>query len=410
MAQINLLVHGNPEGHRVWYNPQELKDSEKNVLSKFYSANEKSPEPTFLVELRQEGASYVAYYHYLITQGVQEAGVRGSGYIGLSLRIAGALSFDLQQIYALLDGLFRQQAVGTLVGQTNNGYRFQVGELSQLEKTFLEWESEIAQLFSFACSMSSPQLAPAQEAKRLPFALADLTEQSFIQHWEKYLLAGNSLRFSVDSPSQRAKKTEEELRTQVASSQQEANKLQADLVETQGRLSQATSSGNQASQQVRELSDQLKQSRYKLQLIQNVLLGNNLTPASGAEEVAPKPETRGGKKGKEGRNLGLPNRNPSASSIASLNVTYEKRQEDQEPEGRKHRGFAPGLGSGIVKLVLVLLVLLLGIWAIFYFLWGNSSSASETNTYSPEVVVTPVQAPVASPAEKPRPVQAPKSF
>lgn len=409
MAQINLLVHGNPTGFDAWYNSQELKGTETEFLRSLYSGT-KSAEPTFLVKLRQEGASYVTYYHYLITQGVQEASGRASGYIGLSLRIGGAISFDLQQIYALLDGLFRQQAVGTLVDKTNNGYRFQVGELSQLGKTFLEWESKIAQLFSFTCSMSSPQLAPAQEAKTSPFALADLTEQSFIQHWEKYLLAGNSLRFSVDSPSQRAKKTEEELRTQVASFQQEANKLQADLVETQGRLSQATSSGNQASQQVRELSNELEKCKHQLQLILNIAQGKNLTPASGAEEVAPKPETRGGKKGKEGRNLGLPNRNPSASSIASLNVTYEKRQEDQEPEGRKHGGFVPGLGSGIVKLVLILLVLLLGIWAIFYFMWGNSSSAPETNSYSPEVVVTPAQAPVVSPTEEAHPVQAPKSF
>lgn len=224
MAQtLNLLVHGNPAGFDSWDHPQELKGTEDKFLRSLYSGN-KSAEPTFLVKLRQEGASYVVYYHYLITQGVQEASGRASGYIGLSLRIGGAISFDLQQIYALLDGLFRQQAIGKLIDKTNNGYRFQVGELSQQEKTFLEWESKIAQLFSFACSMSSPQLAPAQEAKGYSFAIADLSDQRLTATWEKYLLEGNSLYFTVETASRRTQASKKDVEAKLAAIQQELSK------------------------------------------------------------------------------------------------------------------------------------------------------------------------------------------
>lgn len=246
MAQtLNLLVHGNPAGFEAWYNTQELKGTEAEFLRSLYSGN-KSAEPTFLVKLRQEGASYVTYYHYLITQGVQEASGRDSGYIGLSLRIGGALSYDLQQIYALLDGLFRQQAVGTLVDKTNNGYRFKMEALSQLEKTFIEWESKIAKLFSFACATFSPQLAPAQATPGYSFAIADLSDQRLTASWEKYLLAGNSLYFAVETASQRtlASKKEveaklEAIQKELSTAKQEGQGLQTKLATEQAEHSKA---------------------------------------------------------------------------------------------------------------------------------------------------------------------------
>ena len=119
MAQLNLLIHGNPSGWDCWYRKEELgslSQAELGDLKNFYSSDRSDLQPRFVVDARLDPAGSVIFCcHYLIMGGVAEADGRSSGYVGLTLRIAGEVASDLSLVYNLLKLLFEEKAIGILV-------------------------------------------------------------------------------------------------------------------------------------------------------------------------------------------------------------------------------------------------------------------------------------------------------
>lgn len=221
-AQLNLFIHGNPSGLDYWYNRKELGElspGEAGYIRSFYTSNKSDSAPRFVVETKTEGSGeIISYYHYLVLGEVYEASGRPSGYIGLTLRIGKAFAPDLLQIYLLLQRLFEEKIVGTLVERKGDqGYQFCVGKLTDLEGVFLQWEADFAREYQYVLrTRQLPRVASTKTPVEASFALADLLEGSMQGGFQEQLAQGCRLIFSLVTSSRRelsaCKKLQEENR------------------------------------------------------------------------------------------------------------------------------------------------------------------------------------------------------
>lgn len=221
-AQLNLFIHGNPSGLDYWYNRKELGElspGEAGYIKGFYTSNKGDSAPRFVIETKTEGSGeIISYYHYLVLGEVYEASGRPSGYIGLTLRIGKAFAPDLLQIYLLLQRLFEEKIVGTLVERKGDqGYQFCVGKLTDLEGVFLQWEADFAREYQYVLrTRQLPRVASTKTPVEASFALADLLEGSMQGGFQEQLAQGCRLIFSLVTSSRRelsaCKKLQEENR------------------------------------------------------------------------------------------------------------------------------------------------------------------------------------------------------
>lgn len=221
-AQLNLFIHGNPSGLDYWYNRKELGElspEEAGYIKGFYTSNKGDSAPRFVIETKTEGSGeIISYYHYLVLGEVYEASGRPSGYIGLTLRIGKAFAPDLLQIYLLLQRLFEEKIVGTLVERKGDqGYQFCVGKLTDLEGVFLQWEADFAREYQYVLrTRQLPRVASTKTLVEASFSLADLLEGSMQGGFQEQLAQGCRLIFSLVTSSRRelsaCKKLQEENR------------------------------------------------------------------------------------------------------------------------------------------------------------------------------------------------------
>ena len=223
MAQLNLLIHGNPNGWDCWYRKEELgnlSQAELGDLKNFYSSDRSDLQPRFVVDARLDPAGSVIFCcHYLIMGGVAEADGRSSGYVGLTLRIAGEAASDLLQVYNLLKQLFKEKAIGILVDEKGEqGYQFRVARLADLEAYFKQWEEGLADYYNglLRATRAFQRVAMPRTQGEQSFALADLLDYTLKTAFWDQLSQGGRLVFSSSFPSQQtklyAKKLEEDNR------------------------------------------------------------------------------------------------------------------------------------------------------------------------------------------------------
>ena len=102
MTFFNIIVHGVPDGQKVW-SSDPLK--QKGYIDAFYQSEPGAPETLFQVEARVEGNERVCYYHYLKYRNIQEKNGRSCLYFGFTLRI-DALCADLPLLFHHMDEVF----------------------------------------------------------------------------------------------------------------------------------------------------------------------------------------------------------------------------------------------------------------------------------------------------------------
>lgn len=270
-TSFNLLIHGNPGGFAVWYNRAELREDEVNYLKSFYTSDSPGVQgPLFRVDRRQGNT----YYHYLLTQGIQERGGRISKYVALTLRLGQSYSADVAQIFALLDGLFRNKAIGTLVEATAHGYRFLVEQFAPMEQQLLRWEQEAFSAFSATCRFGALPASGTRESSLPPqsYSLDDLLDRRLQPLLQKGLQEGCPLLFAAQIPSQRLLEGQKELRTfveqskvQIEQQQMHIGELTGQLSECQQRLQASTQALEQHLAQTKRLTEQLAEQEQQWQ-------------------------------------------------------------------------------------------------------------------------------------------------
>ena len=334
MAQLNLLIHGNPSGWDCWYRKEELgnlSQAELGDLKNFYSSDRSDLQPRFVVDARLDPAGSVIFYcHYLIMGGVAEADGRSSGYVGLTLRIAGEAASDLLLVYNLLERLFEEKASRILVDKKGEqGYQFRVARLADLEAYFKQWEEELAGYYSglLRATRAFQRVTTPKTHGEQSFALADLLDYTLRTAFWDQLSQGGRLVFCSSTPSQQtklyAKKLEEDNR-----------KLKEQMTDKSKTLSGKI---EQLKQENEELRAQLQQKTAELE-VQNTRI-NKARDALGTSPTS----------GCRGRDRGG---NPEYTAPSTADPQHHQPRESEERETLLQRFFVPVLLGLLTLLIL----------------------------------------------------------
>lgn len=364
MAQLNLLIHGNPSGWDCWYRKEELgslSQAELGDLKNFYSSDRSDLQTRFVVDTRLDPAGSVIFCcHYLIMGGVAEADGRSSGYVGLTLRIAGEAASDLLQVYDLLERLFKEKAIGILVDEKGEqGYQFRVARLADLEAYFKQWEEGLADYYNglLRATRAFQRVATPKTQGEQSFALADLLDYTPKRAFWDQLSQGGRLVFSSSVPSQQtklyAKKLEEDNR-----------KLKEQMADKSKTLSGKI---EQLKQEKEGLQAQLQQKTTELE-VQNTRI-NKVCEALGVSQTS----------GYRGRDRGG---NPEYTAPSTADPQHPLPRESEERETLLQRFFVP------VLLALLTLLILSQAYLVYCL---HTLSAKESSEYVCQPDASPLE-------------------
>lgn len=372
MAQLNLLIHGNPCGWDCWYRKEELGSlfqAELGDLKNFYSSDRSDLQPRFVVDTRLDPAGSVIFCcHYLIMGGVAEADGRSSGYVGLTLRIAGEVASDLLLVYKLLKRLFEEKAIGILVDKKEEqGYQFRLARLADLEAYFKQWEEGLADYYNglLRATRAFQRVATPKTHGEQSFALADLLDDSLETAFWDQLSQGGRLIFSSSFPSQETKRYAKKLEGENKKLKEDNKKLDermADKSKTHSREIE------QLMQKNEELQAQLQQKTKELD-DRNTRI-NKACDALGTSLSS-------GHRGRDGGG------NPENTVPSSSDSQHRHPRESEERETLLQRFFVP------VLLGLLTLLILSQAYLVYCL---HTLSAKESSEY--------VRQPDASPLEQ----------
>ena len=355
MAQLNLLIHGNPSGWDCWYRKEELgslSQAELGDLKNFYSSDRSDLQPRFVVDARLDPAGNVIFYcHYLIMGGVAEADGRSSGYVGLTLRIAGEVASDLLQVYDLLERLFEEKAIGILVDKNGEqGYQFRVARLADLEAYFKQWEEGLADYYNglLRATRAFQRVATPKTHGEQSFALADLLDKTLKTDFWDQLSQGARLVFSSSTTSHQTKLYAKKLEEDNRKLEEDNRKLEEDnrkLKEDNRKLNEQMADKNktfsgkieQLKQENEELRAQLQQKTAELE-VQNTRI-NKARDALGTSPTS----------GCRGRDRGG---NPEYTAPSTADPQHHQPRESEERETLLQRFFVPVLLGLLTLLIL----------------------------------------------------------
>ena len=334
MAQLNLLIHGNPNGWDCWYHKEELgnlSQAELGDLKNFYSSDRSDLQPRFVVDTRLDPAGSVIFYcHYLIMGGVAEADGRSSGYVGLTLRIAGEAASDLLQVYDLLERLFEEKASRILVDKKGEqGYQFRVARLADLGAYFKQWEEGLADYYNglLRATRAFQRVATPKTHGEQSFALADLLDKTLKRDFWDQLSQGARLVFSSSTTSHQTKLYAKNLK-------EDNRKLNEQMADKNKALSREN---EQLKQENEELRAQLQQKTAELE-VQNTRI-NKARDALGTSPTS----------GCRGRDRGG---NPEYTAPSTADPQHHQPRESEERETLLQRFFVPVLLGLLTLLIL----------------------------------------------------------
>ena len=140
MKSIKVLVHGVPVGHEMFgYD----SDDEKSYLKEFYDI--KIDSSSAMVTDIIEGNSYYTY----IRKYVNESGNdftncegRPGSYFGITICFGKETCDNVYMLYNILDSVYRQKIVGTIIKESKTGSAYLVREIEKVnfgDKSILGW-------------------------------------------------------------------------------------------------------------------------------------------------------------------------------------------------------------------------------------------------------------------------------
>lgn len=122
MEQFDLYVHGVPVGHEICGCDREL-----DYIKGFYNHDVKVEVSSMLQIDVMNGSSF---YTYLRKKNVRNAEGRPGSYFGLTVSFADRYCTNVQMLYEILDAIYRQVCVNSLIKAETGGDRFLVKQIS----------------------------------------------------------------------------------------------------------------------------------------------------------------------------------------------------------------------------------------------------------------------------------------
>lgn len=122
MEQFDLYVHGVPVGHEICGCDREL-----DYIKGFYNHDVKVEVSSMLQIDVVNGSSF---YTYLRKKNVRNAEGRPGSYFGLTVSFTDRYCTNVQMLYEILDAIYRQVCVNSLIKAETGGDRFLVKQIS----------------------------------------------------------------------------------------------------------------------------------------------------------------------------------------------------------------------------------------------------------------------------------------
>lgn len=268
MTFFNIIVHGVPDGQKVW-SSDPLK--QKGYIEAFYQLEPGAPETLFQVEARVEGNERVCYYHYLKYRDIQAKDGRAGSYFGFTLRI-DALCADLPLLFHHMDEVFHTAILNTVLAATPNGYKHLVSdyaernnELDTLVKEFGMWlnKPRIKELFG-----TLPQFPGAKQK----YGIVNLEDFSAMQAVSAVLSKGFILCLSPDVPRSAYIAEKKQLQEQLdqKDAQREAL-LKQEQEKSRQEIATVRAQNNELSHEVERLRANEKQLSQKVKAKEEIL-------------------------------------------------------------------------------------------------------------------------------------------
>lgn len=269
MTFFNIILHGVPDGQKVW-SSDPLK--QKGYIDAFYQTESGAPETLFQVEARVEGNERVCYYHYLKYRDIQAKDGRGGSYFGFTLSI-NALCADLPLLFHHMDEVFHTALLNTVLAATLNGYQHLVSdyaeqnnELDTLVKEFGMWlnKPRIKELFG-----PLPQFPGAKQK----YGIVNLEDFSAKQAVSDVLSKGYILCLSPDVPRSAYIAEKKQLQNLLEQKDAECDKrIQQEKKDTEKKISSIRGEKDKLFQKISTLEEKNKMLSAKL-TAQNVVEG-----------------------------------------------------------------------------------------------------------------------------------------
>lgn len=268
MTFFNIIVHGVPDGQKVW-SSDPLK--QKGYIDAFYQPKSGAPETLFQVEARVEGDERVCYYHYLKCRDIQAKDGRAGSYFGFTLR-TDAMCADLPLLFHHMDEVFHTALLNTVLAATPNGYKHLVAdyaernnELDTLVKEFGMWlnKPRIKELFG-----TLPQFPGAKQK----YGIVNLEDFSTKQAVSDVLSKGYILCLSPDVP--RSAYIAEKKQLQDLLNQKDAQRealLKQEQEKSRQEVATLRDKNNELSHEVARLRDNEKQLLQKVKAKEEIL-------------------------------------------------------------------------------------------------------------------------------------------
>lgn len=260
--KIEVLIHGP---RHMLYGPSE---HEKYAAS-FY-VNEVQESVRFLVENINKEKPTI-YYTYARYGKFLDINDRAGQYIGLTLCVTDGFIPDFEAVYLILDRAFKMDAVGLIVDEITDGYKYRVDSFANIKDNISNRiekriEDMLAGLLRGAIY---PALKTRTDNKLCTLAIADTKElrlcQELLQKYGKILFTSGVRSMADNNLIKRAEEEKDALKkqhnTEITSLRQNAEK------EIKGKnedISHLTNEANKLKHEKSELNKDLEKSRSEL--------------------------------------------------------------------------------------------------------------------------------------------------
>lgn len=139
---INLYVHGVPEGKKTW----GVLEEDKQYISNLYRAEWPAKEQMLVDIINMSGKTY-CFYNFIVGQNVTGFDNRPGAYFALTLRM-DAYYADLQNMYKILSAAFNKMCVGKYL-KADGGYcQYTVREFTSFNAELKHMEEQIVNYIS----------------------------------------------------------------------------------------------------------------------------------------------------------------------------------------------------------------------------------------------------------------------
>lgn len=121
MNTFDIYVHGTPRGHQIWGS-----EHKHDYISTFYNHDTPASEK---VILQIDVCGGDSFYTYMRHQNVYDVEGRPQAFFALTVGFRRAYSTNVYRLYQLLDAVYNQICVGSILKQSGNGESYIVADL-----------------------------------------------------------------------------------------------------------------------------------------------------------------------------------------------------------------------------------------------------------------------------------------